>query len=348
MTPSIVNFGRGETVTNTTYVSVPDGGHLRLFAATGGSVHAVVDVVGLVRHRTELTGRLVTQDGGTPVYPGSVTTSPAGNLVPGTASDGTYRLTFNSFRATVNACGRAALPGGGPDPAYALGCVGGNNAPTAFTLAVGGAVHTGDVLVPRVGTLSGVVTRPEGSTTSLGFVTLRRSDGWYSFSAPVASAGTWKATGLPVGDWVVTALNVGSTLRGETIDEIPVEGQVTLSTMLAAGAKTFPVSAGTTTTADEAQLHEPGRLNWTIVDPDGDYSNVQFTVRHQSGYVVTTYQASPTTWSRLFRPGGYTVCATEGGVTRCNGDASSADTAPLLDVTSANTNPGVSTTITMP
>jgi hypothetical protein len=118
--------------------------------------------------------------------------------------------------------------------------------------------------------------------------------------------------------------------------------------MLAAGAKTFLVSAGATTTADEAQLQEPGRLNWTIVDPDGDYGNVQFNVRHQSGYVVTTYQASPTTWSRLLRPGGYTVCATEGGVTRCNGGTSSADEAPLLQVTSADTNPGVSATVTLP
>jgi hypothetical protein len=58
--------------------------------------------------------------------------------------------------------------------------------------------------------------------------------------------------------------------------------------------------------------------------------------------------ATVTPWSILFRPGGYTVCATEGAVTRCNGGATSADTAPLLDVTSTNTNPGVSTTITLP
>ena len=104
-----------------------------------------------------------------------------------------------------------------------------------------------DALVPRVGTLSGVVTRPEGSTTTTGYVSLRRSDGWFTATAAVMPSGSWTAGGLPIGDWVVMAGNVGSTLRGETIDEIPVEGQPSVATVLAAGAKTFHVSAATTT-----------------------------------------------------------------------------------------------------
>ncbi len=49
LTPSLVNFGRGETVTNTTYVTVPTRGRLLLRARTAGSVQAIVDVVGSVR-----------------------------------------------------------------------------------------------------------------------------------------------------------------------------------------------------------------------------------------------------------------------------------------------------------
>jgi hypothetical protein len=64
--------------------------------------------------------------------------------------------------------------------------------------------------------------------------------------------------------------------------------------------------------------------------------------------VVTRPSEAASSAGRLLRPGGYTVCATEGAVTRCNGGATSADEAPLLQVTSADTNPGVSATVTLP
>lgn len=357
-TPSVLNFAAGETVTNTTYVTVPPAGRLRVHAGTTGSVHVVVDLVGLVSHRGEFRGRVVKEADGSPLYP-----SAAGDqlgygqnrFVAPTAPDGTYRWGYNA-RSPYSSAGSAACatamttPGtvAPRDTTYAVGCTGGTVTWAYVQHLMGAAIDVGDVAVPRSGTLTGVVTRPQGSSTTTGSVFLKRTDGGYFITVPVAANGTWKAAGLPVGDWVVTAGNVGSTLRGEIIDEIPVEGSMTLTALAAANAKSFTVTAGAVATADEAQLKAPGRLNWTIVDPDGNYADVRYTVRHESGFTISESGATVTQVSRLLRPGGYTVCATEGAVTVCNGGASSADTAPLLQVTSSNTDPGVSTTITLP
>jgi hypothetical protein len=350
LTPSIVNFGKGETVTNTTYVVVPTSGRLRLHASTGGSVHAIVDVVGLVRHRTEIAGRVVTEAGGDPVNPGLVALSPSGSYIADTAADGTYRATANTYGAS-NACGRVALPSGGPDPAYALACVGGNTAPTQMPVAVGAKVLAADIRVPRVGAASGLVTSPTGTSPSGANIVLRRTDNAYAVSVFASSNGRWTAPAVPVGTYVVTVNGVLG-LAGETIDELPAsiapltsaQQQQRLDNLVAAGAKTFTVTAGSTVGVDDASLLSPGVLKADVVDPDGSLANVTTTWRTETGYVVSTGTAVASS-SRTLRPGSYTVCVTEGAVTVCSGGASTWQTATPVVVESGVT---ATTTLTLP
>ncbi|MBM6399025.1 carboxypeptidase-like regulatory domain-containing protein [Phycicoccus sonneratiae] len=342
LTPSIVNFGRGETVTNTTVVSVPTGGRLRLHSNTTGSVHAVVDVVGVVRPRTELNGRLVTEDGGAPVSPGAVTFGPSGSFVGRTAADGTYRVRTNTVYA-VNACGRATTTQGATDPAYALACAGGTVYPTSMPLGVGVRVSAPDVLVPRVGSATGTVTVPLGSSVSGTSVVLRRTDDAYAVRITPNAAGQWTMPAVPVGDYLVSA-NAPFGLVGEVLDELPSDlgagtasaQQARIDDLLAAGAQTLTVSAGAQSTPPEAQLLVPGSLTVDVTDPDGSYGNVTTTWRTASGYVALTITGSQT-FTRSLRPGAYTVCATEGTATVCTGGASTWQEATPVTVESGAT-----------
>ncbi|WP_392545102.1 hypothetical protein [Oryzobacter telluris] len=131
------------------------------------------------------------------------------------------------------------------------------------------------------------------------------------------------------------------------LDEIPRFGTAIgdVPALIAAGATTFAVTPGGTTATPESQLKVRGTLTWSVTDPDGAYGNVTLSVRHSSGYVVRSQTLFSATGSLALRPGSFTVCATESGVTRCNGDATSHDTAPPLVVESDGT---VAATITLP
>ena len=357
-TPSILDFGTGETVTNTTYVTFPATKTLRVHAATTGSVHVVIDLVGLVSQRGEYRGRVVNEADGTPLYPaaaGDQFAALQSEYRTTNAPDGSYRWGYNLPNLVgdwSSACATAmTVPGSttDPDPRYAPGCIGGaanilrdNGFPNAF----GAITDVGDVPVPKVGTLTGSVSRPDSATGSYPKVYLTRTDGKYDATLPAGPDGTWTAENLPVGDWLVAAGDAGG-LVGETVDEIPrsvgaagaAAAQVTV-----AGAKTSTVSPGASTATDPADLKVPGTLAYTLVDPDRVYTNISLTLRHESGYTMTS-SAFNATGTRTLRPGRYSLCATESGVTRCNGGGSDPATAPLLDLTSGAM---TSTTVTVP
>jgi len=350
LTPSIVNYGKGETVTNTTYVALPSSGRLWLHTNTAGSVQAIVDVVGLVRHRTEIAGRLVTEAGRDPVYPGLLTLSPSGGYVANTAADGTYRTTANTYGFS-NACGRASLAAGGSDPTYALACVGGSVYPTAMPVAVGSKVLAADIQVPRVGAASGLVTSPTGTTPGGASVVMRRTDDAFAVRAVVGSNGRWSAPAVPVGTYVVTGSDLVG-LVGETIDELPstttllsaAQEKDRMTNLIAAGAKVLTVTPGATLAVDDASLLVPGSLKADVVDPDGVLANVTETWRTETGYVVSTGTAITSSTRRL-RPGNYTLCVTEGATTVCSGGAATWQTATPVTVESDVT---ATTTLTLP
>lgn len=357
-TPSILNFGAGETVTNTTYVTFPATKTLRVHAATTGSVHVVIDLVGLVSQRGEYRGRVVNEADGTPLYPAAAGDQFAhlrSEYKTTNAPDGTYRWGYNLPNLAAgwsSACATAMTAPASttkPDPRYATGCIGGtanilrdNSFPDPF----GAITDVGDVPVPRVGSLTGSVTLPDSATGSYPAVHLTRSDGKYDATLAAGTDGTWTAEQLPVGDWVVAAGDVGG-LVGETVDEIPRSvgaAGVAAAQVTAAGAKTFTVSPGASAATDPADLKVPGTLAYTLVDPDRVYTGISLSLRHESGYTMT-FSAFAATGVRTLRPGRYSLCATESGVTRCNGGGSDPATAPLLDLTSGAT---TSTTVTVP
>ncbi len=354
MTPSVVNFGRGETVTNTTYVTVPAAGRLRLRAGTSGTVHAIVDVVGFVRPRAQFTGRLLTEDGGDPVFPGGVTLSTGGAFVASTSADGSYRVPL-SYLGFTTACGRARTTAGAADPAYALACVGGTIFPTSMPLATGARVTAADIAVPRVGGLSGQVTMPSGGSGGGSTVFAWRTDGAYALRASVSlPSGSWSLPAVPAGSYLVSVTTNGTgTLVGETIDELPsavtgttrTEHAQRLAAFLAGGAKTFPVAAGQSTIVDGMTLLPYGTFSGQVVDPDSNPFDVTVTIRTESGHVVVTGPKPNVQLTRNLRPGRYTLCATEGSTTVCSGGASSWQEATPVTVESGAT---ATTTVTLP
>jgi hypothetical protein len=181
------------------------------------------------------------------------------------------------------------------------------------------------------------VTGTTGSAAPGQTVLLQRADGLFFAGVQTDSTGEWSHTRLPVGDWVVTLVNSTSTAAvGETLDEIPHTGfrLADLPALLASGASTFTVTPDGSTATGEAQLKVGGTLKVMATDPDGTLSNVMFSIRHSSGFVVRRGSLSTPTLSTTLRPGSYTVCLTEDSATQCNGGATSDDTAPALVVES--------------
>lgn len=348
LTPSVLNFAPGETVTNTTYVTVPSHGRLAL-ATNGPGVQVVVDLVGVVRHRIEVSGRLLEESGGAPVHPGLAGTPSTASLRVPTVADGSFRMTGGDQRSTTKVCGTKALPTGEPDPGWAVACLGGGVAPVDVPQTVGSRVVTADLRVPRLGRAAGVVTAPAGTSPSGSLMALLRLDGQYLVGADVAADGRWVMPSVPEGTYLAL-LRGTSALFGEAVHDLPLDlsGAVTTeqrtAMLLDAGAKTFVVSPSADTAVDDASLLVPGSLTVRVDDPDGSLGNVTTTWRHQSGYVVASGPASASL-TRKLRPGLYTVCATEGSTTVCNGGAPSWQDATPITVESGAT---TTTTLTLP
>ena len=350
-TQSIVNVAPHETATNTTFVSVPSTGRLAMWTNVG-QVDAVVDVVGVVRHRAEVAGHLVAEADGAPVNPGLAGADPTyAPITVRTGSSGAYQHTRGDLTASTQMCGTGALDTGAPDPSWAVACLGGRITPVSVPLALGTRVVADDIRVPRVGSAAGVVTAPAGSSPVGALVALQRVDHQYLVPADVRADGTWRMPAVPVGTYVALVRGPNGSLVGEAVHDLPLDvsgatsSPVRLGRLLGAGARTFVVSAGAATAVDDATVLPPGTLKGVVVDPDGNLGDVTVEWRHGSGYLLTSGPATSTPLTHVLRPGAWVLCATEGDATRCSGGASSFAEAAAVTVASDST---VTTTVTLP
>ena len=358
--PSFLNFAAGRTVTTSVLVPVPYRDTLRvsLEAVTTGSAHVVVDRIAAVGQRAEVTGTVTSEGSGAAVGGALVSTTATNRTEAVSRADGTYRAFPMDLRA-VAVCARTGSEPGGvfrPDGRYRAGCArsatGTPSKPVALPL--GGRLVGEDVALAPSGMLTGKVVGPNGVPDVNGFLTIAPVDGSTAildvqFGSGVSADGTWRAVVAP-GTYVVTT-RLGSRAGGPYLANEVAMGlpyiphsvnPIDVSALVAAGATTITVPPTTTVTVPTLTLLEPGRIDPTIVDPDGDFSDVSIDYVHtDSGYRVWGYpvgRPESTLGAAIpLRPGRYAVCVTEGATTVCNDGSSSAATATPLEVVAGQT-----------
>ncbi len=350
LSPSLLNFMPGETVTNTAYLPVPSRGPL-VVSATSGTVRVVVDVVGIIGPQVLVDGTVVTEADAQPVNPGRVGNDLRALGTTPTRSDGTFSRPVPFAASPMPVCASVALATGAADPAWARGCVGGTVVPTLLPADTGSKVLVGDVRLARVGTASGRVTSPAGTSPVGSLAVLHRTDNAYLVTADVAANGTWQMPAVPAGTYVAYVRGPTAALLGEALDEVPLittgitSHQQRLSLLLGSNATRYVVTAASATAVGDAQLLAPGTLKGVVVDPDGSLADVTVEWRHTSGYLLASGPAGSTPMTHTLRPGSWVLCATEGAVTRCSGGGSSFADATPVSVESGAT---VTTTVTLP
>jgi hypothetical protein len=350
LTPSLLNYGPGETVTNTAYLPVPSRGPLVL-SITPSSARVIIDVVGIIRPQVQFDGRVVSEADGQAVNPARVDNDPGGGGSTPTRGDGTFSHTVPFAGAPRPLCASATLGTGTPDPAWARGCLGGSVVRTLLPAETGSRVIVDDLRLARVGTASGRVTSPAGTSTAGSLALLQRIDNAYLVTADVAPNGTWQMPAVPVGTYVAMVRGPSAALLGEALDEVPLittgitSHQERLTLLLGSTATRYVVTANSATAVGDAQLLAPGTLNGVVVDPDGSLADVTVEWRHTSGYLLASGPAGTTPMTHTLRPGGWVLCATEAAVTRCSGGASSFAGATPVVVASGAT---VTSTVTLP
>jgi hypothetical protein len=350
LSPSLLNFAPGETVTNTAYLPVPSRGPL-VVSVNSGTARVVVDVVGIIRPQVQFDGRVVTEADGQPVNPGRVDNNPSTVGSTPTRGDGTFSHTVPFAGVPRPLCASVTSDTGTPDPAWARGCLGGSVVRTLLPTETGSKVIVGDLRVARVGTASGRVTSPTGTSPAGSLAVLHRTDNAYLVTADVAANGTWQMPAVPVGTYVAYVRGPSAALVGEALDEVPLittgitSHQERLTLLLGSTATRYVVTANSATAVGDAQLLAPGTLNGVVVDPDGSLADVTVEWRHTSGYLLASGPAGTTPMTHTLRPGGWVLCATEAAVTRCSGGASSFAGATPVVVASGAT---VTSTVTLP
>ncbi len=367
--PSFLNFAAGQTVT--TSVIVPlywnKGASVLFDAVTSGSAHVVVDRIGVVGERAEVSGKVLDKLSGAPVSGATISTLSFSGTDATSGADGAYRANPASPKA-VSVCARTLGSQGLPDRRYITGCARGlvGGFPQTVTVPLGARLVGEDVALAPGGTLSGTILGPEGSPDVYGFLTIEPLS---SPTSPItvpfgrssgSQGGTWQTPLLP-GTYIVsvtTAYRQGTTgpsFAKEVSSGLPRYMFATqpfdnVSRLVAAGARTFTVTSGSTEAVPTMTMQVPGTITPTVVDPDGDLSDVQLDVVHaDSGYRVWRYPVGSTaidlSRANLLRPGAYTVCATEGAATVCNDGSASAAGATPVQVVSGQTE---KVTLTLP
>lgn len=350
LTPSLLNFRPGETVTNTAYLPVPSRGPLVL-SLRAGSARVIIDVVGIIRPQVQYDGRVVTEADGQAVNPGRVGDDPGIVGSTPTRADGTFSHQVPFAGVPRPLCASVTLGTGAKDPAWARGCLGGSIAYTLLPAEAGSRVVVDDLRLARVGTASGRVTSPAGTSPAGSLAVLQRTDNAYLVTADVAPNGTWQMPAVPVGTYVAMVRGPSAALLGEALDEVPLlttgisSHQERLTLLLGSTATRYVVTAASATAVGDAQLLAPGTLKGVVVDPDGSLGDVTVQWRHSSGYLLASGPAGSTPMTHTLRPGSWVLCATEGAVTRCSGGASSyADATPVAVQSGAT----VTSTVTLP
>ncbi len=366
--PSFLNFAAGRTVTTSVLVPVPyrDTLAVVLEAVTSGSAHVVVDRIAAVGPRAEVTGTVRSEGSGTVVDRALVSTGAANRTEAVSRADGTYRAVPADLRS-VAVCARTGTEQGvvfQPDGRYRPGCARSVEGAPLKTVALplGGRLVGEDVALTPSGVLTGKVVGPSGAADVSGLLTITSLDGSTSllnveFGSQVSADGTWRAI-VPPGTYVVgTRLGSrqgGPWLANEVAVGLPyiphVKNPINVSALVAAGATTITVPPVGIATVPTLTLKDPGNIDPTIVDPDGDLSDVSIDYVHaDSGYRVWGYPVgSPASYvgsSIPLRPGGYAVCVTEGATTVCNDGSSSAAAATPVQVVSGQTE---QVTLTLP
>ena len=213
LSPSLLNFAPGQTVTNTAYLPVPSRGPL-VVSATTGTVRVVVDVVGIIRPQVQFDGRVVTEADGQPVNPGRVDNNPSTVGSTPTRGDGTFSHTVPFAGVPRPLCASVTSNTGTPDPAWARGCLGGSVVRTLLPTETGSKVIVSDLRLARVGTASGRVTSPTGTSPTGSLAVLHRTDNAYLVTADVAANGTWQMPAVPAGTYVAYVRGPSAALRG--------------------------------------------------------------------------------------------------------------------------------------
>lgn len=369
--PSFLNFAAGRTVTTSVLVPVPyrDTLAVVLEAVTTGTAHVVVDRMAAVGQRAEVTGTIRSQGSGAVVDGALVSTSATNRTEAVSRADGTYRA-FPSDLTSVAVCARTGTEQGvvfEPDGRYLPGCArsAAGTPSKPVVLPLGGRLVGEDVALTPSGVLTGKVVGPTGQTDVFGQVSIAAVDGstppTYALFGTVSGRadGTWRAIVSPGTYVVLTSWGMveganGTYLANEVAMGLPyiphAKNPADAGALVAAGATTFTVPPTATVTVPTLSLLDPGHVVPTIVDPDGDLSDVRIDYVHtDSGYRVWGYPvgspASTLASSIPLRPGRYAVCVTEGATTVCNDGSSSAASATPIQVVSGQTE---QVTLTLP
>ncbi len=369
--PSFLNFAAGRTVTTSVLVPVPyrDTLEVVLEAVTAGSAHVVVDRIAAVGQRAEVTGTVRSEGSGAVVDGALVSTGAANRTEAVSRADGTYRAVPADLRS-VAVCARTGTEQGvvfEPDGRYQPGCARSLAGAPLKTVALplGGRLVGEDVALTPSGVLTGKVVGPTGLPEVFGQVIVAAADGstppTYALFGTVSGRtdGTWRAIVSPgtyvvLTNWGMVEGANGTYLANEVATGLPyiphAKDPVDVSALVAAGATTFMVPPAGTVKVPTLTLLDPGHIVPTIVDPDGDLSDVSIDYVHaDSGYRVWGYglgsPASTLGASIPLRPGGYAVCVTEGATTVCNDGSSSAAAATPVEVVAGQTE---QVTLTLP
>ncbi len=369
--PSFLNFAAGRTVTTSVLVPVPsrDTLNVSIDAVTAGSAHVVVDRIATVGQRAEVTGTVRSAGSGDAVDGALVSTTAPDRTDTVSRADGTYRAVPVDLRS-VAVCARTGTEQAWsfePDGRYRPGCArsAADGPLTTVAIPLGGRLVGEDVILTPSGVLTGKVVGPSGEPDVLGQVSISAVDGsafptYAAFGTTTGRTdGTWRAivppgTYLVLTSWGVRENRIGTYLANEVAMGLPYiphsKDPVDVSALVAAGAQTITVPPTATATVPTLTLLEPGTIHPTIVDPDGDLSDVRIDYVHSaSGYRVWGYPVGSPAYHLgspiPLRPGGYAVCVTEGATTVCNDGSSSAAGATPVQVVSGQT---VEVTLTLP
>ncbi|MFL6175459.1 MAG: hypothetical protein ACJ715_02320 [Ornithinibacter sp.] len=370
--PSFLNFAAGRTVTTSVLVPIPyrDTLHVSLEAVTTGSVHVIVDRMAVVGQRAEVAGTIRSEGSGTAVDGALVSTSAANRTEGVSRADGTYRA-FPMELQAVAVCARTGSEQGAlfePDGRYRSGCArsAADTPLKTVSLPLGGRLVGEDVSLTPSGVLTGKVVGPGGAPDVFGDLSIVPVDGssfpTYARFGTITGRtdGTWQAivppgTYVVLTNWGMRADTPGATyLANEVAMGLPyiphAKNPADVTPLVAAGASTITVPPTATVAVPTLTLLDPGHVVPTIVDPDGDLSDVSIDYVHTgSGYRVWGYPVgSPASSLRAsipLRPGGYAVCVTEGATTVCNDGSSSAGAATPVEVVAGQTQ---QVTLTLP
>jgi len=368
--PSFLNFAPGQTVTGTVFIPTPPdpGLDVALQAVTTGTVHVIVDRLAVVAPRAAVQGSVRDAESGAVIARALAAVDGPDRYEP-VAADGTFSRVPTSPESVLVCAATGTWTGRmlESDGRYVADCVGGDEqtAPRV-SLPLGARLVDSDISLQPAGALTGTVLGPEGLPNVYGGITIERVDErqpnvYVSFGAGSGRTdGTWRVA-VPAGTYIVSTSwgmrdgTVNGYLANEVATGLPrifyaKEPLGTRDELVAAGAKTFKVGLTGTVAVPTLRLQDPGRIDPTIVDPDGDLSDVRIDYVHKpSGFRVWGYPvgSSESTLgaSIPLRPGPYTVCVTEGTVTVCNDGASSPGSASPIEVSSGVTS---ETTLTLP